>query len=320
MDEAQIDTKKIYERRWSILIAVMLGSIMAPIDGSIMNIAMPTLREVFHAPLETVSWVSMAYLLVVSSTLLAFGRLGDIMGYRRIYQTGLFIFTASSAICGFAPNISALIAGRVAQAIGGGMLLSMAPAILTAVFPPSDRGKALGMNAMSVAVGLAIGPSLGGFIVSALGWEYIFFINVPIGIAAFIWAQLVLPRNSVRRDEHFDAIGAVLAFSLLFPLLLYINRGIQWGWTSLTGIMTLSIAVISFIAFILLENRQSEPMLDLSLFKIRLFTAGTISTLLNFSAQYIMTFLTPFYLAQKGLPPSTAGAAFIPATSGEAFC
>jgi predicted MFS family arabinose efflux permease len=196
----------------------------------------------------------------------------------------------------------------------------MAPAILTAVFPPSDRGKALGMNAMSVAVGLAIGPSLGGFIVSALGWEYIFFINVPIGIAAFIWAQLVLPRNSVRRDEHFDAIGAVLAFSLLFPLLLYINRGIQWGWTSLTGIMTLSIAVISFIAFILLENRQSEPMLDLSLFKIRLFTAGTISTLLNFSAQYIMTFLTPFYLAQKGLPPSTAGAAFIPATSGEAFC
>ncbi|GLI49964.1 MFS transporter [Tepidanaerobacter syntrophicus] len=294
--------------KWSILIAVMLGSIMAPIDGSIMNIAMPTLTKVFNAPLEIVSWVSMAYLLVVSSTLLMFGRLGDIKGYRPIYQTGLLIFTVSSALCGLSHSISALIAGRVFQAIGGGMLLSMAPAILTAVFPATERGKALGMNAMSVAVGLAIGPSLGGFLVSTLGWEYIFFINVPIGFIALIWAQIVLPKTYDRRDERFDTIGALLAFLFLFSLLLYINRGSQWGWTSAIGIALLALGVLSILAFIIIESRHPEPLLDLSLFKNRLFTAGTISTLLNFSAQYIMTFLTPFYLTQKGLSASTAGA------------
>lgn len=296
------------KNKWLILIAVMLGSIMAPIDGSIMNIAMPTLTKVFNAPLETVSWVSMAYLLVVSSTLLMFGRLGDIRGYKPIYQTGLFIFTASSALCGFSHSITTLIAGRVFQAIGGGMLLSMAPAILTAVFPPTERGRALGMNAMSVAVGLAIGPSLGGFLVSTLGWEYIFFINVPIGAAAFIWAQIILPKTSARRDERFDTIGAFLAFFFLFSLLLYINRGSQWGWTSAIGLTLLAIGLFSILAFIIVENRHPEPMLDLSLFQNRLFIAGTLSTLLNFSAQYIMTFLTPFYLTQKGLSASAAGA------------
>jgi len=300
--------EKEQRHRWLILIAVMLGSIIAPIDGSIMNIAMPTLVKVFHAPMETVSWVSMAYLLVVSSTLLMFGRLGDIAGYKSIYQAGLLIFTAASALCGFSHTIAVLIAGRVLQAIGGGMLLSMTPAILTAVFPPTERGRALGMNAMSVAIGLAIGPSLGGFLVSTLGWEYIFFINVPIGIAALIWAQIAIPKRSSRRDERFDAIGAVLAFCLLFSLLLYINRGSEWGWTSPIGLLMLIITACSLIAFIMTDSHRPEPMLDLSLFRIRLFTAGTVSTLLNFSAQYIMTFLTPFYLTQKGMSASAAGA------------
>lgn len=294
--------------KWSILVAVMLGSIMAPIDGSIMNIAMPTLSNVFHSPLDMVSWVSMAYLLVVSSTLLAFGRLGDIIGYRPVYQIGLLCFTLSSAFCGFSHTITMLIIGRVLQAIGGGMLLSMTPAILTAVFPASERGRALGINAMSVAVGLAIGPSLGGFLVSNFGWQYIFFINVPIGLAALLWAQLVIPKRSTRLNERFDYVGAVLAFSFLFTLLLYINRGSQWGWASLQGISLLAISIISLIGLIQAESHRPDPMLDLSLFKIRLFTAGTTSTLLNFSAQYIMTFLTPFYLTQRGMSASEAGA------------
>lgn len=308
MEAERVTAQGVYYRRWSILIAIMLGSIMTPIDGSIMNITMPTLTKVFNAPIDTVSWVSISYLLVVSSTLSTFGRLGDILGYKRIYQAGLLTFAASSALCGLSLNISMLIAGRVLQAIGGGMLLSMAPAILTAVFPANERGKALGINAMSVAVGLAIGPSLGGVLLAAVGWESIFFINVPIGIIAYIWAQRVLPKSRQQHGEQFDILGAVFAFILLFSLLLYINRGGDWGWTSPIGFITLTVAVISLVVFIYTENHRPQPMLDLSLFKIRLFTFGTTSTLLNFSAQYIMTFLTPFYLTQRGLPTNAIGA------------
>jgi EmrB/QacA subfamily drug resistance transporter len=299
--------QKTYKQRWLILATVMTGTIMAPIDTSIINIAMPTLSKVFNAPLEVISWISMAYLLITSSTLLTFGRLGDILGYRRLYLSGLLLFTIASIICGLSSHINILIAGRVLQAVGAAMLMSMSPAILTAIFPPEERGKALGINAMAVAVGLAIGPGLGGLLLATTGWTFIFFINIPIGVIAYLWGYRMIPDSEKVQNEKFDIPGAVVAFCLLFSLLLFINHGGQWGWTSFKAIAAFGIIIICFTLFIYIEKRHPTPMLDLSLFKIKLFTAGNISTLLNFCAQFIMVFLTPFYLTQRGFFSSTAG-------------
>ncbi|TZE82810.1 MFS transporter [Calorimonas adulescens] len=299
--------ESVYDNRWYILAAVMFGSMLAPIDGSVVNIAMPTLSNYFKVDMLVVSWVSMAYLLTVSSLVMTFGRLGDIYGYKRIYQYGLLLFTLASLGCSLSSGIYMLIALRVVQALGACMLLAMAPAIITYVFPSNERGKALGFNGMSVAVGLAIGPSLGGFLISTLGWPAIFYINIPIGLIAFLWGRAIIPENFEKKDERFDLVGAGLAFLMLFSLLLYINQGGNIGWLSYDGIILISLFVVSLMFFIYIESKIKEPMLDISLFKIRSFTAGTIGALLNFSGQYIMTFLTPFYLSWRGLSPAEAG-------------
>jgi Major Facilitator Superfamily. len=187
--------ESVYDNRWYILAAVMFGSMLAPIDGSVVNIAMPTLSNYFKVDMLVVSWVSMAYLLTVSSLVMTFGRLGDIYGYKRIYQYGLLLFTLASLGCSLSSGIYMLIALRVVQALGACMLLAMAPAIITYVFPSNERGKALGFNGMSVAVGLAIGPSLGGLLISTLGWPAIFYINIPIGLIAFLWGRAIIPEN-----------------------------------------------------------------------------------------------------------------------------
>lgn len=292
--------------KWSILSAVVIGSIMGPIDGSVTNIAMPELARIFHTNITTVSWVAMTYLLVLSSLMMTFGRLGDMLGYKKLFQYGLLTFSITSAILSLSVNIYMLIIVRAFQAIGAGMLMSMAPAIITAVFPENERGKALGVNAMAISVGLAIGPTLGGFLLTYLGWRSIFYINIPIGIIGFIWAHIVVPENN-GIPEKFDPYGAASAFIFLVSLLLFISEGGTWGWTSYQSIVSLSISIIFLIVFLIIEHKVEFPMLDLKLFKIRTFTFGNVSTLLNFMAQFTMTFLTPFLLQYMNFPSNKAG-------------
>ncbi|SNX55055.1 MFS transporter [Thermoanaerobacterium sp. RBIITD] len=298
--------EKFRTNKWSILSAVLIGTVMGPIDGSVTNIAMPQLAKIFNTDITTISWVAMTYLLMLSSLMLTFGRLGDMIGYKKLYQYGLITFSATSAILSMSNNIYMLIIVRAFQAIGAGMLMSMAPAIITATFPATERGKALGFNAMPVSIGLAIGPTLGGFLLTYLGWRSIFYINIPIGIIGFIWAQAVVPDNK-GVPEKFDPAGALSAFLFLAGLLLFISKGGTWGWTSSASIISIAIFVTFFIIFIIIENKLEFPMLDLSLFKIRTFTFGNISTLINFMAQFTMTFLTPFLLQQMGFSTDMAG-------------
>jgi len=281
---------------------------MGPLDASVVYIAMPAIAQVFHVEPALVGWVSMAYLLVLGSFLLSFGRLGDILGFKKIYLWGLLLFVIASALCGAAPSLETLIVCRGLQAVGAGMTMAMGPAIITAAFPPEERGKALGLVGMAVAVGLALGPSLGGFLTEEVGWRAIFYVNIPIGIAAYLWGQRVLLESPGSMRQKFDGLGSLLAFTSLASLLFVVSRcqALGWSWQLFA---LLGAGIISGGLFIWIENRVPEPMLDLNLFKSRVFAAGISAALLNFMTQYIIVFLTPFLLQRVlGCTPGEAGA------------
>lgn len=277
-----------------ILAAVMLGGIMGPIDASIVNVILPTMASFFGASIAVAQWVPLIYLLTISSLLLFYGRLGDILGYKRVYIVGLACFVVTSGFCGLASSIHWLIVFRAIQGIGAGMMMAVPFAILTAVFRPEKRGRALGINAISVSVGLALGPSLGGMLTSLWSWRLIFLINIPIGIAALIWGMRVIPDLKGKRGR-IDIAGAATAFLCLFSFLFFINRVQSTGMGLVTG-MALAIALIAGVLFGYIETRTLQPMVNPVLFKNRIFTLGTVSSLLNFASQYILVFLTPFYL------------------------
>lgn len=294
--------------KWRILMAVLVPVIMGPIDTSVVYVAFPRLSEVFHVGADLVGWVTISYLLVLSSFLLSFGRLGDMFGYRRMFLAGNALFTIASAVCGMAWGIGPLIAFRAIQAIGAGMTMALSPAIITATFPPRERGRALGLMGMVVALGLAIGPSLGGTLLDLWGWRAIFFINLPIGIAAHIACYKTLPEKEKLEKQKFDWPGAFLALISLASLLFFTSRGQHYGWSGLimaTGV----VALVAGILFIKQELRTSQPMLELSLFRSHAFTAGNVAALFHFMTQYIIVFITPFYLQQQlGFPASKVGA------------
>lgn len=294
--------------RWRILAALLVGGIMGPIDASVVNVSMPVIRQDFGVSLTAVSWVAMAYMLVLGTLLLTFGRLGDMVGHKKIFLFGVGLFTAASALCAAAPGLWWLVAARALQALGAGMYMAVAAAIITAVFPRSERGRALGLNGMTIAAGLALGPSLGGTLTAFFGWRSIFLINIPIGVIALYWCSRRLPTLSPGSRQRFDVVGATLALLGLGSLLIFASHGQEWGWTSLRSLAWLLTAVIASTAFIWVEQRTPQPMLDLTLFRHRVFSAANGASLLNFVAQYCMVFLTPFYLQRNlGLHPAQTG-------------
>ncbi|GEA19523.1 MFS transporter [Moorella sp. E306M] len=297
-----------HPRRWLILFAVMTAGIMGPIDGSVVNVALPTISRVFNADLNTVGWVAMAYLLVLGSLILTYGRLGDMYGFRRVLLMGIAIFTVASGICALAPNIWVLIAFRAIQAIGAGMFMAMGPAIITSVFPPYERGRALGTNGMIIATGLAVGPTLGGLLVTVAGWQAIFTINIPIGILSYILCRQVVPATKDLQPQRFDLTGAALGFSSLSAFLLAGSYGEEWGWTSPVTLLLGLVFLAGTWAFIRWERRVEQPMLDLTLFHNKVFTAANFAALMNFMSQYAVIFLIPFYLQQVlNYSPGQAG-------------
>src|SRR5581483_6158888 len=184
--------------------------------GSIVNISLPTIQAAFGVDLSIVEWIVVAYLLVLGTLLLPFGRLGDMVGYKKVYIGGFALFTLASALCGASQSVWMLVGFRALQAVGGAMLQAMGPAIVTRTFGARERGTALGLNSVSVSLGLSAGPTLGGVLTQFASWRWIFYINVPIGIVAILWAWRVLERESGGVQQTFDIPGAALSFSGLF--------------------------------------------------------------------------------------------------------
>ena len=301
------------ERKWLILTAVSLGSLMSTLDGSIVNIALPAIETDFAIDLTTVEWVVVAYLLVVGSLLLPFGRLGEVLTFKRVYLVGFAIFTLASVCCGAAPNAAGLVAFRVVQGIGAAMRMAMGPAIVARTFHDRERGRALGLNGLSVAIGLSLGPALGGILTQVATWRAIFLINAPIGLLAILWAARVLPAETRGKDESFDVKGAALSGVALFALLLALSDGQEWGWTSPAIVGLFVTFVVLGGAFLLTERSSIQPMVDLALFRIRPFSAGLASAVVAFAGLFTATFLLPFLLEQgRGFSPIEAGLLLTP--------
>jgi EmrB/QacA subfamily drug resistance transporter len=300
-------------RKWLVLSTVSVGTFMATLDGSIVNISLPTIAQDFGVGVSDIEWVVVSYLLTIGTLLLAFGRLGDIFGYKKVYIGGFVLFTVAGGLCGAAQNLGQLTALRVFQGLGGGMIQAMGPAIVTSAFPPYERGKALGFNAISVSVGLSLGPTLGGIIADGLSWRWIFFVNVPVGIFGILWAWRIL--SDVRREirERFDFVGAILVGGALFTLLLALVKGEDWGWGSPSIIGLLIAFLLLGVAFVTTESKLVEPLYDLRLFAIRPYAAGNVSLLMAFTSLFVATFLMPFFLERgQGFSVLEAGLLLTP--------
>lgn len=283
--------------RWYILATVSIGTFMATLDSSIVNVALPTISSKLNADLTILEWVVTAYLLTISSLLPVFGRIADLLGRKRVFSFGFLIFTLGSALCGLATNIWFLIGMRVLQAIGASMLMANSAALIVANFPPKERGRALGLTGTVVALGSLTGPAIGGILVGLLSWRSIFYINVPIGILGYVISQIILPQDIPQQNnEKFDFQGALFFTVGMISLLFSVSNGQDWGWQSAPIISGIVLGALLLGLFIYTELRVKNPMIHLSLFQIRPFFIGNITGFLSFVAMYSNTILMPFYL------------------------
>jgi EmrB/QacA subfamily drug resistance transporter len=296
-------------QKWGVLVAIGIGTFMTALDTSVVNTILPVIGNNFNEPITSVEWVVTIYLLVLSGLLLSFGRLGDMRGHKTIYLSGFGIFIFGSLFSGIAPNVVLLIAFRGLQALGAATIAANSPAILTKSFPTHQRGQALGLQATMTYLGLTAGPSLGGWLASLLGWRVVFYINIPVGLAAIWLSAHFIPSDSRNQQtEQFDYAGAITFMVGLGALLLGLNQGAEWGWTSFPIIALLGGAIILLSLFIYLEGRVTHPMLDLSLFKRLPFSMTTVSAIINYIGIFSSIFLMPYYLIQgRGYTPAQAG-------------
>ncbi len=284
--------------KWQALIAVCFGTYMATMDISIVNVALPTLSREFNRPPDTVVWATLASSLVVTGLTLTAGRGGDLFGRKRIYIAGWLIFTIGMGLASFAQTIEQLIAVRFFQSVGVAMAIANGNAIVTDAFPDNERGRALGTTGAVVGAGLMSGPILGGLILSLFDWRALFYLRVPIGLAAMAMAFVFIRSTPGQQagNRKLDVPGAVALFLTLSSALLAVNRGSAWGWTSPIILSLFAVGFVSFVAFLRIESRAASPIVSLALFKVRNFAVSVLSLVLNFAGQSAVTFLMPFYL------------------------
>ncbi|MCD4768030.1 MAG: MFS transporter [Methanosarcinales archaeon] len=298
--------------KWRAMLVVSIGIFMATLDASIVNLALPTLTDYFNTDIATIEWVILSYLLTVTTLLLTLGRLSDMYGRKPMFLAGLLTFTLGSGLCSLSASADQLIVFRVVQGLGAAMLMANSTAIITAVFPQTERGKALGLTGTVISIGYITGPALGGFLIYWVGWQSIFYINIPVGLLGTVYAFKTLKPDQVHVSQKFDILGAILMFLSLISLVLAITQGQVLGWDS-PAIIALSILFAVFLAgFVIVEKRADQPIVELSLFRNRPFSASNASGFLSFVAMFAVMLLMPFYMEKiLGYNPSHVGMAFI---------
>jgi len=307
------------EYKWRVLSNTTVATLMSAIDGNIVLIALPTIgRELPGTNATLLLWILLGYSLVTAVVLLNFGRLSDMFGRVRLYVLGFAVFTVGSALCGFSQTGLELVLFRLVQAIGAGFLFSNSAAILTDAFPPNERGRALGINQVSIVVGAVSGLVLGGVITTSIGWRWIFYVNVPIGLIATLRAradlrELARPETAPRVDWAGNLVFAGGLTLFLFAVTLGALGQISGPLAIALGIVGLALLVV----FVELERRERSPMLDLSLFRIRQFAASASAMFLNALARGAFTFILVFYLQgpPRFLSPLTAGLFLVPVSA-----
>ncbi len=299
--------------KWAVLALVAVGTFMTTLDGSIVNIGLPAIARSLNVALGgPIEWIIIGYLVTIASVLLTFGRLSDMIGRKPIWAAGLATFTLGSAACGAAPSLPLLIAARAFQGLGAALLFAPSVALLTDAFPSRERGRAIGLNAVVVALGISTGPTLGGFITEYFSWRWIFYVNVPLGALGLAATWKILGQSR-RQAQRFDPFGAILLAVGLASITLGLSFGQEWGWTSprLFGAATLGVAAL--VAAVLVEQRVRDPILDLSLLRNRQFASAMLSLVLSFLALFAVSFLLPFYLENlRGFPTVQSGLLLTP--------
>ena len=303
-------------RKWWTLGAVAFGLFMIMLDNTIVNVALPSIQSDLNIGISELEWVFNGYALTFGVLMLTGGKLADMLGRRRIFIAGLVIFTAASLGCGLATSAGFLIGARVVQGAGSALMNPATLSIITATFPPRQRGMAIGIWAGVSAMALAIGPLVGGLITENWSWNWIFFINVPIGILAIVVARLVIDESrDMSAEQRLDLPGLISSAIALFALTYGLIEANTYGWTSTRILALFAVAVLAFAVFIVLELRQRVPMLDLKLFKNGTFAGANTVMLLVGLAMFGVFFYNSLFIQNIiGWSPVQTGASFLPMT------
>jgi EmrB/QacA subfamily drug resistance transporter len=285
--------------QWAVLAVVLVGATMSALDVTIVNIALPDIKSQFGTTLARVEWVAIAYMLVLAVALPIVGRLADIFGRSLLYNIGFDVFVLGSALCGVAPGIDTLVIARCLQALGAALLQANSVALITQVFRRRQLGRALGMQAAFQGMAMAIGPFVGGLLITFAGWRLIFYVNVPIGIGGAIAAHFILPRHH-RRDKRIrlDYLGAaLLAFGLILSVLAVNTAGVA-GWSSAVILAELFFGLGCLAAFVVTELRVKHPTVNLALLRRYKIAEGNVTALLAYYVLFSALFMLPFYFEQ----------------------
>ncbi len=303
-------------KKWWTLAAVSVGLFVIMLDNTVVNVALPAMRRSLHMSLSELEWVVAGYALTFAAFMLTGGKLADFIGRRLVFMIGLAVFTGSSLACGLAPNGGFLIGARVVQGLGGALMNPATLSIITATFPPRERGKAIGIWAGVSAMALAIGPLVGGLLTEHVNWNWIFFINVPTGILGLFAIPIFIDESRDNSaEQRLDLPGLASSAVGLFALTYGFIEANNYGWTSGRILAAFAVALIALAAFVLFERHQRAPMLDLSLFRQRTFGGANGAMLFVGLAMFGTFFYLSLYMQNVlGYSPVQAGATFLPMT------
>ncbi|MFN8441428.1 MAG: MFS transporter [Caldilineaceae bacterium] len=298
-----------YSRKWYVMFAVGIALSLETIDTGIVNLALPTFVRTFQSDFATVQWVVLAFVLTQTALMLVMGRLGDMFGKKPIFIAGFALTGVGVLLCALAPNITWLLVFRVVQAIGVAMALALSMGVVAEAFPPSERGMALGMVSSVVSIGIILGPVLGGLILDTLSWRWIFLVSLPLCVIGLPVAIRYLPDvRPVKSEGRFDYAGGITFFILLFCFLLATTYGRSLGYGDWRILALLAVVVIFFLAFLFIELRTKQPVIDLRLFQHRLFSLNLTLRFVSFIVYVGILFLLPFYNENVlGLTPRISG-------------
>jgi EmrB/QacA subfamily drug resistance transporter len=303
-------------RKWWTLAAVAVGLFMIMLDNTIVNVALPSIERSLHMSISSLEWIVTAYALTFAALLITGGKLGDMYGRRKMFVFGLAIFTLASLACGLAPSAGFLIGARSVQGIGAALMNPATLSIITATFPPKERGQAIGIWAGVSALALAIGPLLGGLIVDNINWHWIFYVNVPVGVVGIVVSRFFISESrDTSHEQSIDLPGLVTSGLALLALSYALIEGNKHGWMSAEILGLFAGAAALLASFVLLETRRRLPMLDLSLFRIGSFAGANLVAMLVSLGMFGVFFFVSLYVQNVlGYSPTKAGAIFLPMT------
>lgn len=286
---------RIQDKKWLILTCVGIGTFLSSLNSSLTNTILPTIERELKISLGQSEWIVLIYLLILTVSLVPIGRLSDLLGHRMIFILGFILFTCAAIVCGFSGSFILLFLGRALLALGGAMILSVGPAIITTTFPPKQRGKVLGLQALMTYIGLSLGPVIGGLLTNLLGWQSTFFVTVPFGILGLLMSVWVVPEVRIEDRKKIDLKGICFFILSMASLTLLLNSNSLTHYRFIVLPLLLIICVFSLWQFFRIEHEAVFPMIDLRLFRIRNFSFGSLGAALNYLCFFLTLFIIPFY-------------------------